>query len=90
MNLLSWNTFLQSDILKVAHHGSNTSTTELFLNQVKPKVAVISVGSNNFTHPHPEVMKKLEYQCQKVLRTDLNGTIIIRSNGKEYFITTLR
>ncbi len=90
MNLLSWNSFLQSDILKVAHHGSNTSTTDLFLNQVKPEVAVISVGSNNFTHPHPEVMKKLEASCQKVLRTDLNGTIIIRSNGKEYFINTLR
>jgi len=90
MNLLSWNTFLQSDILKVAHHGSNTSTTDLFLNQVKPEVAIISVGTNNFNHPNAEVMEKLEASCQKVFRTDLNGTILIRSNGQKYYITTLR
>ncbi len=90
MNLLSWNTFLQSDILKVAHHGSNTSTTDLFLNQVKPEVAIISVGTNNFDHPNAEVMEKLEASCQKVFRTDLNGTVLIRSNGQKYYITTLR
>ncbi len=90
INLLSWNTFLQSDILKVAHHGSNTSTTDLFLNQVKPEVAIISVGTNNFDHPNAEVMEKLEASCQKVFRTDLNGTVLIRSNGQKYYITTLR
>ncbi|MBP8718580.1 MAG: DNA internalization-related competence protein ComEC/Rec2, partial [Candidatus Atribacteria bacterium] len=90
MNLLSWDSFLQSDILKVAHHGSNTSTTDLFLNQVKPEVAIISVGTNNFDHPNAEVIRKLEASCQKVLRTDLNGTVLIRSNGQKYYITTLR
>jgi len=90
IDLLSRNESLESDILKVAHHGSGGSTSELFLEKVQPKVAVISVGSNYFGHPHPKVIKKLEKGCPKVFRTDLNGTVIIKSDGKQYYISTLR
>jgi len=90
INLLSRNSLLKSDILKVAHHGSSSSTGDLFLEKVKPEVAIISVGSNNFGHPHSNVIKKLEKKCQKVFRTDLNGTIIVKSNGSKYYIHILR
>ncbi len=88
--LLSWSDSLKSDILKVAHHGSNSSTGTIFLENVRPEVAVISVGANNFGHPHHEVIKKLEDECQQVFRTDLNGTVLIKSNGNQYYINTLR
>ena len=89
-NLLSLGNKLKSDILKVAHHGSITSSTELFVSNVEPGVAVISVGLNNFNHPHPEVIKRLEDRCQQVFRTDRNGTVIITSNGQRYRTNTLR
>jgi len=90
INILSRNNLLKSDILKVAHHGSDSSTGDLFLEKIKPEVAIISVGANNFGHPNPDVIKKLEKKCQKVFRTDLNGTIIVRSNGSKYYINILR
>jgi competence protein ComEC len=89
-SLLTSNCLLKSDILKVAHHGSVSSTGESFLNSVKPDIAVISVGLNNFGHPHPDVVKKLEAKCQKVFRTDINGTIIIKTDGNKYYINSLR
>lgn len=52
---------LKSTVLKVPHHGSKTSSTEEFLNAVKPKIALIGVGkNNNFGHPNLEVLKRLE------------------------------
>lgn len=90
INLLSWKNQLRSDILKVAHHGSITSSSESFLSSVQPQAAVISVGLNNFNHPHPNVVKRLKEQCQEVFRTDLNGTVHITSNGQNYKIKTLR
>jgi competence protein ComEC len=89
-SLLTSNCLLKSDILKVAHHGSVSSTGESFLNSVQPDIAVISVGLNNFGHPHPDVVKKLEAKCQKVFRTDINGTIIIKTDGNKYYINSLR
>ena len=88
--LLSNNSLLKSNILKVAHHGSNSSTGESFLNNVEPEIAIISVGKNNFGHPHPDVIKRLEEKCQKVLRTDFNGTILVKTDGNKYHIETLR
>ncbi len=76
---------LKSDILKVAHHGSKTSTTEKMIKQIKPKVALIGVGENNlFGHPSSEVIERLEELKTKIYRTDLNGeiTIIVNSKGK--------
>lgn len=67
---------LQSDILKVAHHGSKTSSSKEFLEVVNPTIAIISVGKDNrFGHPTPEVLANLAEYGIKIHRTDLEGTI---------------
>lgn len=74
---------LESDILKVAHHGSKTSTTDEFLSRVKPKIALIGVGKDNmFGHPSNTTIEKLENMGIKIYRTDLNGEISICVNDK--------
>lgn len=76
------------DVLKVGHHGSNTSTSEEFLNQIQPKIAIISVGKDNdYGHPNSETIQKLENIGSKIYRTDENGTIEIISNGNELNIS---
>ena len=81
---------LESDVLKVAHHGSKTSTTEEFLEKVKPEIAVISVGENNrYQHPHQEVLETLAKYGIRTLRTDLDNDIKIISDGTNYAISTL-
>lgn len=69
---------LKSNILKVAHHGSKTSTTEKFINLVTPKIALIGVGQNNtFGHPNSSVIERLnKYKCE-IFRTDIDGEISI-------------
>lgn len=75
---------LDVDFLKVAHHGSDTSSSEEFLNIIKPEVSVISVGKNNdFGHPSLRVIKRLERFGSKIFRTDLGETIKIISNGEK-------
>lgn len=75
---------LDSDVLKVGHHGSKTSTSEELLRGVKPEMAVISVGKeNNYGHPYPEVLETLAKYGIKVLRTDERGDIKIVSDGRE-------
>lgn len=70
---------IDSTILKVAHHGSKTSTSSLFINKVSPKLAVIQVGEDNrFGHPHPYTLETLAKYGIKVLRTDIEGDIKIR------------
>ena len=77
------------DVLKVAHHGSDTSSTEKFLNAVKPEVAVISVGTNNtYSHPAKSTLDALSKIGAKVYRTDKDGTILLTSDGKTYNIQT--
>jgi len=76
------NVFLESDVLKVGHHGSKTSTSENFLKNVSPKIAIIEVGENNYGHPTPEVLAILEQFGIQVLRTDKDGDIKIFSDGK--------
>ena len=72
------------DVLKVGHHGSNTSTSDNFLAKVNPKYAVISCEKgNSYGHPHISTMNKLKNKGIKVYRTDENGTIVAISNGKE-------
>lgn len=74
---------LQADILKVAHHGSKTSTTVNFLNKVKPKIALIGVGkNNNFGHPSQETLNNLKDKKIAIYRTDLYGEIEIMVNNK--------
>lgn len=68
---------LDSDILKVGHHGSHTSTSYNFLKAVSPEYALISVGENNrYGHPHEEVLYDLDTLGVRVFRTDLLGNII--------------
>lgn len=69
---------LNSMILKVAHHGSKTSTTEEFLKVVKPRIALIGVGENNkFGHPNEDVIDRLKAMNTKIYRTDKMGEISI-------------
>lgn len=66
----------QTDILKVGHHGSNTSTSQSFLNQIKPKYAIISVGKDNdYGHPNQKILERLEKVGAEIFRTDECGTI---------------
>lgn len=75
---------IKADILKVGHHGSHSSTTQAFLDKVNPKYAVISCEKgNDYGHPHKETLTKLNAKNINIFRTDLNGTIIATSNGKE-------
>ena len=77
---------LQTDILKVAHHGSNTSSCEEFLKATHPSEAVISCGKNNFYHhPSNEVLKRLEKLNISIRRTDLEGTIYYKENSSWHF-----
>ncbi|MES2209934.1 MAG: ComEC/Rec2 family competence protein [Chloroflexota bacterium] len=66
------------DLLKVAHHGSRTSSTDAFLEAVRPAVAVISAGRDNpYGHPAPATVARLEAAGARVLRTDTNGTVTV-------------
>jgi len=79
---------VDSDILKISHHGSKTSTSEEFLKEVSPEIAVISVGKNNsYNHPHQEVLEVLSKYGINVLRTDEQGDIKIISDGKNYALS---
>lgn len=79
--------YLDSDILKVAHHGSKTSSSIEFLEQVSPQVAVISVGEgNSYHHPHRQVLEKLNNFGIRVLRTDQVGDIKVISNPFKFKI----
>lgn len=75
---------LKSDVLKVGHHGSDSSTSEEFLKAAGPAYAVISVGKNNaYGHPAPDVLKRLKENGCTLFRTDMQGSIICRSDGKK-------
>ena len=88
--LLIWQKILNSDVLKLGHHGSSTSTTLEFLDKVDPSIAVITVGKNHFGHPSQKVIERLEDKNIQIYRTDEDGTVIIRTNGQEYWIRTLK
>lgn len=72
------------DVLKVGHHGSNTSSSQEFLQQVKPEIAVIPVGTgNSYGLPKEEILQRYEQMGSKIYRTDTDGTIHIIDNGEE-------
>ena len=74
----------QADLLKVAHHGSNTSTTPELLAAVQPRFAVISAGAHNsFGHPRPEVLERLGEAHVKTYRTDKLGAVTFLMDGKD-------
>ena len=75
---------------KKRHHGSLTSSTQEFLEQVKPKVALVSAGRNNrFGHPHPQIVERMEKQGIFLYRTDLDGAVKILLNDGEITIETM-
>ena len=77
---------IDADILKVGHHGSKTSSSENFLEKIKAKTAVISVGKNSFGHPSGEVLDRLEKSGMDIYRTDQMGCVIISLYENEYMI----
>lgn len=73
---------ISADVYKVAHHGSNTATSQAFLDAVHPAYAVISAGEgNSYGHPHAEVLNRLRAAGVSVFRTDEQGTIVATSDG---------
>lgn len=80
---------LKSDVLKVGHHGSNTSSSDNFLEKVAPNYAIISVGvDNKYHHPNSETITKLQKYTKNIYRTDLNGDIVVTSDGNTITIKT--
>jgi len=78
--IIARKTPVSADILKVAHHGSNYSTSSEFLNEVKPQDSVISVGPNPYGHPGSETLARLLASGTRIWRTDLSGTILVTSS----------
>jgi competence protein ComEC len=75
-------------VLKVAHHGSRTSSTPEFLAATRPAIAAISVGSRNpYGHPHPSVLERIVRTGARVYRTDLDGAIVVETDGRVVTVT---
>lgn len=82
-------TWPKTDVLKVGHHGSDTSSSEEFLNEVKPSISIIMAGKDNsYGLPKEEIVERLENVGSKVYRTDENGTIEVTSDGNNINVTT--
>lgn len=80
---------LNVDILKVGHHGSSSSSSSFFIKSVRPKIAVICCGQGNkYGHPHQETISLLQSLGIEIYRTDLSGTILIKTDGIDYQIFT--
>nr|MBA3241336.1 ComEC/Rec2 family competence protein [Acidobacteriota bacterium] len=80
---------LRCDAIKVAHHGSRTSSTEVFVNATSPKLAVISVGLDSpYGHPHPEVLERWRACGAEVLTTGERGTITLSTDGEDLHVET--
>lgn len=80
---------VSADVIKVGHHGSDTSSGQAFVNKVKPKYAIIMVGSNNkYGHPYQTIVDRWSNSGAKVYRTDISGNIIVISDGNSLDIKT--
>lgn len=80
---------VNTDVLKLGHHGSRTASSDTFLNKVKPKYAIISCGKgNDYGHPHDETIKKLLSRHITFYRTDVNGNITCTSDGNKLSFST--
>lgn len=74
---------LDADVLKMGHHGSNTSSCKEFLAEVTPEICVIMCGEDNdYGHPHKEPLERLKKYTNEIYRTDICGSIVISSNGE--------
>ena len=81
---------LNASVLKVGHHGSNTSTTKSFLEKVNPKISIISVGKDKNKLPKKNIIKRIKKSGSEIYRTDIFGTIILRTNGNGIDVSTER
>jgi len=89
IELLKTPEFVQADVIKVAHHGSATSSTQKFIDASEAKLAIISVGRESpFGHPKPEVVERWKNAGAKILTTGENGTISVSTNGRDLQLTT--
>lgn len=88
-DIISSGANIESTVLKLGHHGSDTSSSDDFLDKVNPKYAVISAGvDNKYGHPNKSILDKINNKGIKLYRTDLQGSIIAISDGKNLFFTT--
>lgn len=79
---LSAGSDVSADVLKFGHHGSKTSSSKEFLNKVNPKIGIISCAKGNkYGHPHKQTLDKIKAMNMKIYRTDIDGTIILTSDG---------
>lgn len=91
LSLLETQAELSSTVLKVGHHGSGNATCYPFLREVSPTIAVISVGTPNpYSHPHESVLSRLRDAGARVYRTDLQGHIVITSDGERVTVAPTR
>lgn len=80
---------LSADVLKLGHHGSDTSSQEKWLNAVDPEIAVCCVGwDNSYGHPSPKVLERLEKHGVTLYRTDRSGTVVVTSDGEQLAVQT--
>ncbi|WP_308752839.1 ComEC/Rec2 family competence protein [uncultured Anaerotruncus sp.] len=80
---------LSADVLKLGHHGSDTSSQEKWLNAVDPEIAVCCVGwDNSYGHPSPKVLERLEKRGVTLYRTDRSGTVVVTSDGEQLSVQT--
>ncbi len=87
-DLLNSDTELNSDVLKVAHHGSKTSSSDEFLKAVSPQISVVSVGNSNYSLPNYETMAQLNHYSKELYSTKDDKTIVITSDGQDLCIQT--
>lgn len=84
-----WRSDLSADVLKVGHHGSDTSTSQGFVELVRPSVSIIQAGKDNeYHHPHKAVLKRLENIGSSVYATFTHGNIILTTDGESYHVET--
>jgi competence protein ComEC len=87
--MIEENEIQPTDVLKVAHHGSRTSSTEDFLSAANPAFAIISVGlDNSYGHPNRDVLDRLSQHHAEILRTDQSGLVTIRTDGQHLSVET--
>ncbi len=90
-SLYNYGEFLKATVLKVGHHGSKTSTSQEFLNLIRPTYAVVSVGARNrFKHPSSKTLQRLKMNRVHPLRTDHFGALIFESDGREIKLVNWR
>ena len=83
--------FLESDVLKAGHHGSSTSSSMEFLEEVRPRFALVSVGfQNKFQHPSPEVLCRYTEMGSRYFRTDEGGAVVLQSDGTRWEVVGWR